>query len=444
MLPKKEHHAPRLTPNEISQVNDVLDWVRKHDSTMLFEVLCTVPRLIEFVYKPTTEVARVRFNPGPPVANTQGATPQKDQAQAAGKGKSSQMDKGKDKMIEPEKPKKVAPLPLQISGVFKIHDKDPAPTAPIVPQPIQGVKNLIEAPPRVVKVLKLGDDEDDVEARQPVEATSVPVPKALTPREESKVEVLEAPFTRKRTLKKVADAAAPRVVPAVAVNMANFLANRRRQVPPPSVPRMDAVETFLANEPVEAIPMTIVGPAVGEPIRAPDGPIPSALGHPLGFNIQHILKEIDMESKESVGIIDHHSSPSNVTVEKAPRKSMSPIPEVEASSRAATSKRSRDPIFDEADRASVSKRPQTFEASESESSAEIQLEWANWKIGGKLAKLGRDLKGNPFKAVLDLIDHDKLQMKRDISARGMAKEMLTLQFLVSTLVHSFPLNDFFV
>ena len=29
-------------------------------------------------------------------------------------------------------------------------------------------------------------------------------------------------------------------------------------------------------------------------------------------------------------------------------------------------------------------------------------------VGGKLAKLGRDLKGNPIKAVVDLINHDKL------------------------------------
>jgi hypothetical protein len=35
---------------------------------------------------------------------------------------------------------------------------------------------------------------------------------------------------------------------------------------------------------------------------------------------------------------------------------------------------------------------------------------------GKLAKLGRDLKGNPFKAVVDLVDHEKLKMKHDVSA----------------------------
>ena len=102
----------------------------------------------------------------------------------------------------------------------------------------------------MARVLKLVDDEEDVEVGQPAEATLVPVLKALTLREKSEVEVIEASLARKRTLKKAANAAVPGAVPAVAVNMANFLANRRRQVPPPSVLRMDAVEAFLANEPV--------------------------------------------------------------------------------------------------------------------------------------------------------------------------------------------------
>ena len=203
---------------------------------MLFEVLCTVPRLMEFVYVPTAhvtvklteEVARIRFNPGPPAANTRGATPRKDQAQAVGKGKSKQMDKGKGKMIEPEKPKKVALFPLQTGGVFKIYDKDPAPPALAVTQPVQGEKNSTEVPPRVAIVLKLVDEEDDVKAGKLAKATSVPVAEAPTPREESEVEVIEAPLMRKRTLKKVVDAAAPGAVPAAPVTMANFLANWRR------------------------------------------------------------------------------------------------------------------------------------------------------------------------------------------------------------------------
>jgi hypothetical protein len=32
----------------------------------------------------------------------------------------------------------------------------------------------------------------------------------------------------------------------------------------------------------------------------------------------------------------------------------------------------------------------------------------------KLAKLGGDLKGNPFKAIVDLVDHEKLKMKRNV------------------------------
>jgi hypothetical protein len=51
-----------------------------------------------------------------------------------------------------------------------------------------------------------------------------------------------------------------------------------------------------------------------------------------------------------------------------------------------------------------------------------------------MAKLGGDQKVNSFKAVVDLVDHEKLQMKCDTSARGMAEEMLTFQFLVNVLV----------
>ena len=259
---------------------------------MLFEVLCTVPRLMEFVYAPaahvavklTEEVARVRFNPGPHAVNTRGATPRKEQAQAVGKGKSKQMDKGKGKMIEPEKPKKAAPFPLQTGGVFKIHDKDHAPLAPTIIQPGKREKKLTEAPPRVARVLKLVDDDDDLETGD-AKVVSVPVQKAPTPEEESDIEVIKAPLVRKRTLKKAADAAIPEAAPATAVNMANFFANRRKQIPLPFVPSMVAVEAFLANEPVEAVPVTVIEPVAEEPIQAPVGPIPSVLCHPLGSNI---------------------------------------------------------------------------------------------------------------------------------------------------------------
>jgi hypothetical protein len=113
------------------------------------------------------------------------------------------------------------------------------------------------------------------------------------------------------------------------------------------------------------------------------------------------------------------------------------IPKQGASSRASTPKRPRSPILDEVERASISKRPRASGAPEafksSKSTAEVQPEGANWTFRGRLAKIEGDLKGNPFKAVVDLVDHEKLQLKnRDVSARGMAEEMLTMHFLVST------------
>jgi hypothetical protein len=296
---------------------------------MLFDPLCTILMLIAVhLYVPaahvavklTEEVARVRFNPGHPAANTWGATPRKDQAQVVGKGKSKQMNKGKGKMIEPEKLKKAAPFPLQTGGVFKIHDKDLAPLALAVIQPVKREKKPTEAPPRVARVLKLVDDKDDLEVGEPAEVISVPVQKAPTLEEESKVKVIKAHLARKRILKKATDVAIPEAALAVAVNMANFLANRRKQIPPPSGASMAAIEAFLANEPVKAVPVNVVEPVAEEPIQAPTSPIPSIMCHPLGSNIQHILEDIDMDSEESVGMGDNRTGPSNVAVERTPRK----------------------------------------------------------------------------------------------------------------------------
>jgi hypothetical protein len=175
------------------------------------------------------------------------------------------MDKGKGKMIEPEKPKKAAAFPLQTGGVFKIYDTDPAPPASVVAPSVQRARNPIEAP-RVARVLKLVDEEEEVEAEKPVEVASVPAPKISNPREDSEVEVIEAPLMRKRTLTKAVDVAAPGAIPTAAATMANFLAAWRKQAPPPSVPRMETIEAFLANEPIEAVPVTVVGPIVEQPL----------------------------------------------------------------------------------------------------------------------------------------------------------------------------------
>jgi hypothetical protein len=96
--------------------------------------------------------------------------------------------------------------------------------------------------------------------------------------------------------------------------------------------------------------------------------------------------------------------------------------------------RPRIPTPKEVEKGTESRRSNASEASgasSSENTAEIKPEGANWTIGGKLAKLGGDFKSNPFKAVVDLVDHDGLRLKQDITLRGVAEEMLTMQCLVS-------------
>jgi hypothetical protein len=142
----------------------------------------------------------------------------------------------------------------------------------------------------------------------------------------------------------------------------------------------------------------------------PRGPIPSVLNHLLGSNIRHVLEDIDLDSEESVGMKDDNMGPT-VTAKKAvktPQKPLSPIPKAGATSWSLTPKRPRSPVPAGVNRASGSKRPSASETFESESLVEVQPEGANWTVRGKLARFEGDLKGNPFKAMVDLIDHDKL------------------------------------
>jgi hypothetical protein len=158
------------------------------------------------------------------------------------------------------------------------------------------------------------------------------------------------------------------------------------------MPHMADVEAFLANKPVLVVLVNVVK-SVEEPLRALDGPIPSMLNHPLGLNIHHILDDLDMESKESVGMADDNIRPSTAAAVRTPQKFLSPIPKTWAFSRAPTPKRPRSPTPTGFDGASRSKRPRASkahkasDASDSESTVEIRPEGANWTIGGKLTKL---------------------------------------------------------
>jgi hypothetical protein len=281
----------------------------------------------------------------------------------------------------------------------------------------------------------------ELDVEKPVEATPKQTPNVEVPAEESDVQVVEAPLVKKRKLRREAESIAPEVEPAMPVvetaapvvkmaNVVTFLAARRGEAPSHSVPRVKMVAAFLANELIPTAPINVVG-LVEEPLRAPDGPIPSMLNRPLGSNIQHILEDLEMGSEESVGVAEDNLGWFAEAVGQAPQGPLSTIPEARVSSRAPTPKRSRSLTL--VQKASVLKRLRVSEASEtSESTTEIQPEGANWTFRGRLAKFGRDLKGNPSKAVLDMVDHQNLQLKnRDVSTRGMAEEMLALHFLVS-------------
>ena len=73
----------------------------------------------------------------------------------------------------------------------------------------------------MARILELIDESKDLEAQQPLQTTLGPVPTISTLGEESDVEVIEAPLTKKRKLTKA-------VQVEEAKNIANFLATQRK------------------------------------------------------------------------------------------------------------------------------------------------------------------------------------------------------------------------
>jgi hypothetical protein len=158
----------------------------------------------------------------------------------------------------------------------------------------------VEVPSRVARALKLADEEE-LEAEMPVKAVVEPTPLVPVPAEESDVQVIKAPLVKKRKLNKaveptvrVTEPSASVIKPATrvietatpmakAVNMVGFLAARRKQAPPPSVPRMADVEAFLANEPVLAVLVKVLEMAAEKPLQAPGGPHPFHFKPSLGL-----------------------------------------------------------------------------------------------------------------------------------------------------------------
>jgi hypothetical protein len=293
-----------------------------------------------------------------------------------------------------------------------------------------------EKPPRVARSLKLFDEEESPEAGGPAKDLPGSARKTHSAAEES-VEVVEASLVKRRKLTKAAGEDVPAAGSAPPVDevadVAGFLASRRRKALPPSVPPLVEVEKFMANEPVLAVPVAVAKVADEEPLRVPEGSIP-VLSQPLGSNIRHILEDIEMMSDDSVGVAGDNMGASPKAAEGVPGRALSPIPEAGNASRAPNPGKPRSPTPERVGKGAESRRSNASEASgalSSESSAEIKSEGANWTVGGKLAKLGGDFKSNPFKAMVDVVDHEGLRLKRDITLRGVAEEMLTMQCLVS-------------
>jgi hypothetical protein len=290
----------------------------------------------------------------------------------------------------------------------------------------------------VARALKLLDEEESPEAGGPAKDLPGPAPKTHSATNES-VEVVEAPLAKKRKLTRAAGAG-PQVDEAAGV--AGFLASRRMSAAPLSIPPLGEMEKFIANEPVLAVPVAMARVAEEEPLRASEGSIP-VLSQPLGSNIRHILEEMEMMSDDSVGVAGDNMGTPLKAAEGVPGRVLSPIPEVGNSSRAPTPARPRSLTPDGVEKGTESRRLNASEASRassSEDTVEVKPEGANWTVGGRLAKLGGEFKSNPFKAVVDLVDHDGLQLKRDITLRGVAEEMLTAQCLVN-VEHALALSS---
>jgi hypothetical protein len=147
VLSERGGREPRLTPKEVARVDEVLKWARRHESSLTFEVLGSVRRLMELVYAPaghvsvelTRELVRVPIDPSPPAANTRGATPRKGKAPAAG-DRPTRVDKGKGKgkMVEPEKAKKATFPHSNWCGLSRLGNRgSPSPSVLPIASPVK-------------------------------------------------------------------------------------------------------------------------------------------------------------------------------------------------------------------------------------------------------------------------------------------------------------------
>jgi hypothetical protein len=262
--PSEAYEEPVRTPEMVRRINQVIKWGREHPKMMFVGSLITVTKLSEFVYdvesfrrasRPASDPLRARLDPegrldpSGPAANTRASTPQKRKGDSplAAQVKPKAVDKGKAKVVDTGKPAK-AVYPVMTGEHFKIRERKvpTPPSLPINPPPEEGLAKKLEETPKVARALKLLDEEESPEAGGPAKDLPGPVPKTHSATDES-VEVVEAPLAKKRKLTRAAGID-PKVDEAAGV--AGFLASRRLNAAPLSIPQLGEVEKFIANEPV--------------------------------------------------------------------------------------------------------------------------------------------------------------------------------------------------
>jgi hypothetical protein len=96
-------------------------------------------------------------------------------------------------------------------------------------------RKKVEVPPKVVRALKMADEEDELKAEKPVKAIPEPTPLVNVPIKELDAQAIKAPLVKKRKLKMRAEPTAPVVEPTAPMiettapavkttNVAGFLA----------------------------------------------------------------------------------------------------------------------------------------------------------------------------------------------------------------------------
>jgi hypothetical protein len=318
---------PILSEEEMSHVNKLLVWAQQNRDLMSFLKLFEAAIEAEHTYPIergaciTKKIQTPSTDPSGPLAmSTRGATPWKP---IVDKGKKKVVDKGKSMMMEPLKLEKFQLHIDKALGIIREPKKHTTPQLwTIGPLKMEGKKKKLETtPPRVARVFKLLDEPE--ESKEPDEP--------------------EGHQLKRRKLVKTSDAEPTFVSPAKLTlvapvekrkgGFAALLAAQRKIGLKLMIHPMATYEALLFDEPIIVKPLAevLLPPTSAIPFTAI--PVDSMSPRLSSPNIQHVLEDIEMESKDSVIGGPNQTKAHALAQEKETRpQPLSPI--VEARSRA--------------------------------------------------------------------------------------------------------------